>query len=94
MSVCVCARARALRIVSRDNILRFQNTSIKNALITFVAYTSTFQCREEHDRGCLVECCFTSTETVGLLGTGAHDVHIDFHTAPELWVALSHCVNI
>ena len=27
---------------------------------------------------------FTSTETVGLLETGAHDVHLDFHTAPEL----------
>ena len=25
-----------------------------------------------------------STETVGLLGTGAQDVHLDFHTAPEL----------
>ena len=34
--------------------------------------------------GWLVECCFTSTETVGLLGTGAEDVHLDFHTAPEL----------
>ena len=33
----------------------------------------------------LLKCCFTSTETVGLLGTGAHDVHLDFHTAPELW---------
>ena len=32
----------------------------------------------------VVECCFTSTETVGLLGTGAQDVHLDFHTAPEL----------
>ena len=31
-----------------------------------------------------VECCFTSTETVGLLGTGAQDGHLDFHTAPEL----------
>ena len=30
--------------------------------------------------------CFTSTETVGLLGTGAQDVHLDFHTAPELCV--------
>ena len=29
-----------------------------------------------------VECCFTSTETVGLLGTGAQDGHLDFHTAP------------
>ena len=32
----------------------------------------------------LVECCFTSTETVGLLGTGAQDGHLDFHTAPKL----------
>ena len=31
-----------------------------------------------------LKCCFTSTETVGLLGTGAEDVHLDFHTAPEL----------
>ena len=30
--------------------------------------------------------CFTSTETVGLLGTGAQVGHLDFHTAPELWV--------
>ena len=29
-------------------------------------------------------CCFTSTETVGLLGTGSQDGHLDFHTAPEL----------
>ena len=34
----------------------------------------------------LVECCFTSTETVGLLATGAQDGHLDFHTAPELRV--------
>ena len=32
----------------------------------------------------LAECCFTSTETVGLLGTGGQDGHLDFHTAPEL----------
>ena len=32
----------------------------------------------------LVEWCFTSTETIGLLGTGAQDGHLDFHTAPEL----------
>ena len=31
-----------------------------------------------------------STETVGLLGMGAQDVHLDFHTAPELcFVTLS-----
>ena len=33
-----------------------------------------------------LKCCFTSTETVGLLGTGAQDVHFDFHTAPELCI--------
>ena len=32
----------------------------------------------------MLKCCFTSTETVGLLGTGGQDVHLDFHTAPEL----------
>ena len=33
----------------------------------------------------VVKCRFTSTETVGLLGTGTQDGHVDFHTAPELW---------
>ena len=28
----------------------------------------------------LVEYCFTSTETIGLLGTGAQDGHLDVHT--------------
>ena len=32
----------------------------------------------------MMKCCFTSTETVGLLGTGAQDGHLDFHAAPEL----------
>ena len=32
----------------------------------------------------MAECCFTSTETVGLLRTGAQEGHLDFHTAPEL----------
>ena len=32
----------------------------------------------------LAECCFTSTETVGLLETGAQDGHLDSHTASEL----------
>ena len=39
--------------------------------------------------GWLVECCFTHAETVGLLGTGAQDGHLDFHTVPELY-AVSH----
>ena len=32
----------------------------------------------------LAECCFTSTETVSLLRTGAQDGYLDSHTAPEL----------
>ena len=32
----------------------------------------------------LLKWCCTSTEIVGLFGTGAQDVHLDFHTAPEL----------
>ena len=31
-----------------------------------------------------LKCCITSTETVGLLGTGAQDGPLDFHTAPDL----------
>ena len=46
---------------------------------------------QKHDRAeerliDLAECCFTSTETVGLFGTEAQDVHLDIHTAPELWL--------
>ena len=39
----------------------------------------------------LAECCFTSTETVALLGTGRRGYEgggMDFHTAPELWTSL------
>ena len=32
----------------------------------------------------LLKCCFMSTETVGLSGTGVQDGHLDCHTAPEL----------
>ena len=36
-----------------------------------------------------LKCCFTSTETVGLLGTGAQDVHMDFHTGPVSMVFIT-----
>ena len=39
----------------------------------------------------LVECCFMSTETVGLLGTEAQDIHLDFHTVLEP-VGMSMCI--
>ena len=32
----------------------------------------------------VMKCCFTSTETIGLLGMGDQDSHLDFQTAPEL----------
>ena len=37
----------------------------------------------------LLKCCVMSTETVGLLGMGAQDGHLDFHTAPELCLMFS-----
>ena len=40
-----------------------------------------------------MKCCFTSTETVALLGTGAQDVHLDFHTPPELCMVHLHLVS-
>ena len=40
---------------------------------------------EVSDFGWLSVAGFTSTETVGLLGTGAQDGHLDFNTATELW---------
>ena len=33
--------------------------------------------------GFLVECCFTSTETVGVLGMGAQDGPLDFRTVSK-----------
>ena len=41
----------------------------------------------------LWKCCFTSTETVGLSGTGAEDVHLDFHTAPRSWWLAECCLT-
>ena len=40
--------------------------------------------RLKRTRGRWLKCCFTSTETIGLFGTGAQDVHLDFRTVPEL----------
>ena len=36
----------------------------------------------------VVECCYTSTETVGVLGTRAQDGHLNFYTAPEICLLL------
>ena len=41
--------------------------------------------RNRDPRGWLVQCCFMPTKTVSGLGTTAQDVHLDFHTAPNLW---------
>ena len=67
-----------------------QNNQIKNAICHKVdimsktrqyIYPGTVQ-RMKDAAGWLSR--FTSTETVGLLGTGAQDLHLDFHTAPGL----------
>ena len=38
-----------------------------------------------------LKCYFTSTETAGLLGTGAQDGQLDSHTAPGLWDTTVQC---
>ena len=40
-----------------------------------------------------LKCCFTSTETVGLLGTGAQDVHLDFRTAQLCLAGVLRAIN-
>ena len=50
-------------------------------------YTIIYNYMDEEDSSkisWLVECCFTSTETIGLLGMGSQDSHLNFHTVPEL----------
>ena len=50
-----------------------------------IAHASPLRMREALSaRGRWLKCCFTFTETVGLLGTGAQDGHLDFYTAPVL----------
>ena len=34
-----------------------------------------------------LKCCITSTETISLLGKGAQDIHLDFHTARSVSLA-------
>ena len=52
------------------------------------ARTPTLATPDCHARLCCWKCCFTFTETVGLLGVGAQDGHLDFHSTLELWHAL------
>ena len=53
--------------------------------LTFISPSCSQRAEMKNNVGVavVVEYCFTSTETVGLLGTGAQDVHLEFHTAPE-----------
>ena len=65
------------------------NTRVIMNEFTYLFVTRThkpyeFQRENLNDTMMMLKCCFTSTGTVGLLGTGAQDVHLDFHTAPEL----------
>ena len=43
------------------------------------------ECSDSDKSAVRVQCCFRFTETV----RGAQDVHLDFHTAPELWYSPS-----
>ena len=60
-----------------------QNRQQRNKKIaSFILHSDETDGNEK--RGRMLKCCFTSIETVGLVGTGAQDGHLDFHTAPEL----------
>ena len=81
-------------------ILQNKNTSNRTSLILFSAasvvcyipcsattkhmYPMFWLKLTTHLMLLLLKCCFMAAETVGLLGTGAQDGHLDFHTAPEL----------
>ena len=41
-----------------------------------------------------LKCCFTSTETVGLLETGAQNVHLDFHIDREVWYMCGESIQL
>ena len=72
--------SKSVRIVSLVNGCSVAVPAIHFSFLLFSRWVSSSA------TPALVECCFTSTETVGLLGTGAQDGHLDFqfHTAPEL----------
>ena len=82
-------------------VLAWSSSAFENGLLLRLSMVRTKElCKQEGGTevsfptppslvNCWLKCCFTSTETVGLLGTGAQDGHLDFHTAPELWVWLS-----
>ena len=55
---------------------------------------TTQQLKKVLQNGWLVQCCFTSTETVGLSGTRAQDGHLDFHTAPESMLVKSYMLPV
>ena len=59
-----------LTLVRTNNLSSMIKTTSDTAITTYIIR--------------LAEYCFTSTETVGLIGTGAQDGHLDFHTPPEL----------
>ena len=75
--MCLSGRVKAVR--ARQN-----KTTYSSRVTAVVARLDAPSARVTIDRLMMMKCCFTSTETVGLLGTGAKDVHLDFHTAPEL----------
>ena len=47
-------------------------------------------CQNMQHKLVVLKCCFMSTKTVGLLGTGAQDGYLDFHAASELDAVQDH----
>ena len=66
------------------------NGSAAGGVVVVVAAFASLRDRstDRSNSPLMLRCCFTATETVGLLGTRARDGHPGFHTAPELWMPM------
>ena len=71
-------------IAAQLNLLQVPTAGLSDSVFVTLFRTVVERARVILVVAWLVECCFTSREPVGLLGTGAQDDHLNFHTAPEL----------
>ena len=73
-----CCTLPVLFMGNRDHTCSYLHADLASCASLVV-----FRHRLSHPWFMLIKRCFTSIETVGLLGTGTQDVHLEFHTAPE-----------
>ena len=82
--MCVCVCVCCLFVLDQSDLSAAPRSCMKVEVATLGSPSLTVLMVSAEVK---LKCCFTSTEIVGLLlilGTGAQDVHLAFHTAPEL----------